>query len=651
MSLTDGSVRTLCLAKRLVALLLLTAIPGIAAAGTAADLPAITPDANAKRSAIPEIYTWDLDPLFASDDAWDAARMKLLAEIPSLAQYDGNLADPVALAACLDLYFRLHLEANFVTLYASLRQSTALSDETANAMVQRSLAAMDELMSAAAFIRREILTLPGESLATAYASEPGLAEYRPYIENLRRRAGRLLSPDAERVLALLGDNLWAEIDLNEIPSPLEDAFSALLTDIPWPEITDEQGQSVQLTLSNYPRFRASANREVRSAAVAAMFGTLRQYQHVLAATLAGQFQLDVDFARARGYDTAVEAYLDKDGLTTAVYDNLVSTINANLPLLHRYVELRKQLLGLDDVHIYDLYIPLAEGVDTEVSFAEARDIIITALEPLGEDYGKALAEGLDPANGWMDLYPHKDKRSGAFSASVYGPHPYVFMNYQDSTDDMSTRAHEFGHALHSDLAMKSQPYPNFRYAPFLAEIASTCNEALLSDYLVSNTSDPAEKAALLVDRLETIRGTIFRQTMFAEFEQKVHGFVEDGIPVTAALLEETYRDLVQRYYGPGFTVDEDDGMEWAYIPHFYYKYYVYSYATGLASGIAIADRVTTLGDEAAAAFLGMLEGGASKPPLELLAGAGVDLTKPDALEAAMKTFEETLDQVEELMGE
>ncbi|MDX2438822.1 MAG: oligoendopeptidase F [Acidobacteriota bacterium] len=622
-----------------------------AAADPRPELPVVVPDANADRADIPEIYTWDLDPLFASDEDWDAARLKLLAGIPSLGQYEGELADPVALTACLELYFRLHLDANFVTLYANLRQSTALSDGTANAMVQRSLAAMDELMSAAAFIRREVLTLPEESLAAAYASEAALAGYRPYIDNLRRRTNRLLSPDAERALALLGDNLWAEIDLNEIPSPLEDAFGALLTDIPWPQITDEEGEKVQLNLSNYSRYRASTDRNVRRGAVAAMFGTLRQYQHAFAATLAGQFQFDVDLAQARGYDTALEAYLDKDGLTPAVYKNLVSTINANLPLLHRYVELRKKALGLEEIHIYDLYIPLAEGVDTEVSFAEAREIIVTALEPLGEAYGEALAEGLDPANGWMDLYPHKDKRSGAFSASVYGPHPYVFMNYQDSTDDMSTLAHEFGHALHSDLAMKNQPYPSFRYVPFLAEIASTCNEALLSDYLVTNAADPAEKASLLVDRLETIRGTIFRQTMFAEFELEVHALVEEGTPVTAALLETTYRDLVQRYYGPGFTVDADDGMEWAYIPHFYYKYYVYSYATGLASGIAIADRVKTLGEPAAAAYLKMLEGGASEPPLELLAGAGVDLTKPDALNAAMKTFEETLDQVEQLIGE
>jgi oligoendopeptidase F len=633
----------------LVTVPMLTAIPNGMAADFTADPLAFTPDSNAPRSTIPEVFKWNLAPLFPSDEAWDEARQKLLKDIPGLEAYDGKLAEPAALRACLELYFRLHSDGNFVTLYANLRQSTAQSDETANAMVQRSLAAMDELMQAAAFIRREVLALSTESLEKAYTAEPRLAEYRSYLDNLRRRANRLLSPEAERVLSLLGDNLWAEIDLNEIPSPLESTFGALLTDIPWPEITDEQGEKVRLNLANYGRYRASADREVRRGAVAALFGTLRQYQHALAATLAGQFQFDVDLARARRYDTALEAYLDKDDIDIAVYDNLVSTINANLPLLHRYVELRKKALGLEEIHLYDLYIPIVEGVAVEVPFAEARTNIIAALEPLGANYGAALAVGLDPANGWMDLYPHRDKGSGAFSASVYGPHPYVFMNYQDSLDDMSTLAHEFGHALHSDLAMKTQPYAGFRYVPFLAEVASTCNESLLSEYLVSKATDPAEKAYLLVERLETIRGTIFRQTMFAEFESRVHGFVEDGSPVTAALLDKTYSELVQRYYGPGYTLDDNDGMEWAYIPHFYYKYYVYSYATGLSSGIAIADRVKALGEPAAEAFLAMLAGGASAPPLELLAGAGVDLTKPDALDAAMKTFEETLDEVEKLL--
>lgn len=622
----------------------------LAATAAAAGLPAYTPDANAPRDAVPEVYRWDLSPLLPSDEAFEKARATLLAELPKLAGFDGTLSDPKSLAACLDLYFRLHRDANALTLYANLRQSTALSDDRAGAMVQQSLAAMDELMRGAAFIRREALALPPAALAAAFAAEPDLASSRAYLDNLRRRSGRLLSPDAERALSLLGDNLWAEIDLNEIPSPLEDTFGALLTDIPWPTVRDEQGREVQLTLSNYTLYRQSPDRAVRRAAVAGLFGSLRQYQHALAATLAGQVKLDVAYARARGYDTAIAAYMDKDDIDVAVYDNLVRTVNANLPLLHRYVELRKKVLGLADLHLYDLYIPLVPGVEAKIPFAEARTLIQDGLQPLGPEYGAVLAEGLDPDSGWLDLYPHRDKRSGAFSSSVHGPHPYVFMNYQESLDDMSTLAHEYGHALHSHLAMKAQSYPNFRYPPFLAEVASTCNEMLLSDHMVARATDPAQRAYLLVNRLEDIRTTIFRQTMFAEFERTVHQLAEAGTPLTASLLEQTYLEIVKRYYGPAYTVGPDDGLEWAYIPHFYYKYYVYSYATGLASGIAIADRVREQGKPAVDAYLGMLSGGSSEPPLVLLRKAGVDLTTAAPIESAMRAFERTLDEVEKLLA-
>jgi oligoendopeptidase F len=286
----------------------------------------------------------------------------------------------------------------------------------------------------------------------------------------------------------------------------------------------------------------------------------------------------------------------------------------------------------------------------DVPYIDATRILPAALEPLGDEYVQLLVEGLNPENGWIDVYPCKNKRSGAFSASVYGRNPYVLMNYQNTLDNMSTLAHEYGHALHSYLAMKNQPYQNFRYVPFLAEVASTCNEALLSDYLVDNAMSEEDKIGILAAQLETMRTTIYRQTLFSEFERTVHGYVEEGRPITAELLDDTYRGLVERYYGPGFTVDENDGMEWAYIPHFYFKYYVYSYATGLCSGIAIAERVKNLGDEAVEDYLGMLKGGCSKPPLELLNGAGVDLTKPDAIEAALKRFDRTVTDLAALLN-
>jgi len=285
-----------------------------------------------------------------------------------------------------------------------------------------------------------------------------------------------------------------------------------------------------------------------------------------------------------------------------------------------------------------------------VTFDQAREGLMVGLQPLGPEIMKVLEHGMEPANGWIDVYPNAQKRSGAFSASVYGRHPYVLMNYQDSQDDMSTLAHEYGHALHSHLAMEAQPYSSYRYVPFLAEVASTCMEALLSDYLVANAQTDEERAYLLADRMENIRQTIYRQALFAEFEMTVHGFVEEGTPVTASLLDETYAGLVKKYYGPDYTLDPDDGMEWAYVPHFYYKYYVFTYATGLSSGIAIADNLRgENADETQAGLVAMLAGGASEPPLDLLRKAGVDLTKPDAIEAALQVFADTVAEVEKLI--
>jgi oligoendopeptidase F len=625
--------------------LLLFALP--AGAG---DLPKYEPDANHSRDQVPDAYKWDLSPLFPSDAACDEAMEQLRGRIPELASYKGKLSDPAALKKCLDLYFDLHDRTSHVQQYANLALNTELTNEDFQARKQLSLSLMDEVMAAAGFIRGEILAMDDESMTKAYKDKNGPAQYKDYMDNLRRRKSRVLTPEAERILAMAGDNLWAEIDLNEIPSPIETAFGAILSDIAWPMVHDADGNEVQLTLANYGRFRRSSKREVRAEAVTDFFATLRQFQHAFAATLGGQFKLDVMYARARHYDTALEAYMDKDNLDTAVHDNLIKTVNANLKPLHRYVELRKKVMGLDDLHIYDLYVPMVAAAEMDVPFADAQRMITEALKPLGKDYGKLLKKGLDPKTGWLDLYPSNDKRSGAFSASVYGRPPYVFMNYQNSLDDMSTLAHEYGHALHSYLAMSNQPYHNYRYVAFLAEIASTCDEALLSDYLIAHAKSKEAKAGLLAAELETIRTTIYRQTLFSEFERMAHGYVEEGTPITASLLNKTYGDLIKRYYGPGFTMDLDDDMEWAYIPHFYYKYYVYSYATGLCSGIAIAELVKEKGDEAAENFLGMLKGGCSDAPLELLRGAGVDLTKPDAIESALKRFDRRITELADLLG-
>jgi oligoendopeptidase F len=351
-------------------------------------------------------------------------------------------------------------------------------------------------------------------------------------------------------------------------------------------------------------------------------------------------------ARARGYDTALDAYLDKDDLDPQVYRNLIAAIHDNLKPLHDYVALRRRVMGLPDIHIYDLYTPLVPGVTMDIPYDEARTILPEALAPLGDDYVSILRQGLDLENGWIDLYPNRNKESGAFSSSVYRIHPFVKMNYQDEYEDLSTLAHEMGHALHSWMSSRRQPLVTASYAIFIAEIASTVNEKLLSDYMLARVGSDDERLYLLNRLLESLRVTIYRQTLFAEFELLAHSAAEQGIPITADFLNDTYRRLLARYYGPDLTIDPGDAVEWAYIPHFFYKYYVYAYATGMSAGVALAERVQS-GDPAMRdAFLGMLQAGSSKPPLAILRDAGVDLAKPEAVVAAARLMERTIQEMQ-----
>ena len=618
-------------------------------AGGLQDLPAWQPDANAKRSAIPDVYKWQLDVLVADDEAWEIEAGDAAGRLEALGALRAGLDSPEGLAKYLEAYFAADELINRLTLYANLRRDTDTVNQAVIARHQRALTMTNDLMGEGPALRQAILSLDAEALEKAYAAEPALATFRPFIDQLRRRADHVLGPEGEKVLALAGDNLWAQIDLNELPSPSENAFSSLVSEMDLPEVMDEKGETVQLSFSNYGLLRGSSNREVRRQAVAGMFETLKGYENTFAATLGGQAAFDVFLGRARGYDSALEAYLDKDDIDPAVYRNLIETVRANAPLLHRYITMRKQVMQVEQVHLYDLYVPLAESTSAEITYSEGAAHILEALRPLGKTYIDRLAQGLDPASGWIDVYPSKNKDSGAFSASGYGVRPFVKMNFQNRYDDVSTLAHEFGHALHSDFSMKAQGYQTWRYPPFLAEIASTCNEMLLSHYMVEQAASDAERAWLLSELVETIRTTIFRQAMFADFELQVHELVEAGKPVTAEALNGIYRELVETYYGPDYTIDENDAIEWAYIPHFYFKYYVFTYATGLTSGIAIAERIRSGVPGAQEAYLGMLRGGCSRPPLDMLRDAGVDLSKPDPIEAAMAVFERTLGQLEVLL--
>ncbi|MFH1277991.1 MAG: M3 family oligoendopeptidase, partial [Candidatus Eisenbacteria bacterium] len=548
-------------------------------------VPALTPDANMSRDEIPDLYKWDLSPLIGGDGAFEGDLAKVNGMRDRLGGYRGALGSPAKLRECLDLYFETRLATNRLTLYAGLRFDSHQTSTDLQAMNDRALAAMNALMAEASFIRLEILALGDGAMEKAYRTEPALADYRPYIDEIRRRQGRVLGAEAERVLSLAGDNQWAEIDLNELPSDHEKTFGAMLSDLPLPAITDEKGEEVRLTFSNYGRYRRSADRRVRRDAVEGVFGALRDHQHVLAATMAGQANFSVFLARSRGYETALDAYLDMENIDPAVYRNLIDAVRANLGPLHRYVDLRKKIMGIDDLHVYDLYTPLVSSVEAAYTYDDAMRILPEALAPLGEEYGRVLREGMDTGNGWIDLYPHLGKESGAFSANLYGVHPYVKMNYFDDTDGLFTLAHEYGHALHTHLSSTHQPYVTADYASFIAEVASTCDEMLLTDYMIARAKTKEEKLSILNELLESIRTTIYRQTLFAEFELAFHTAAEAGTPLTADLLDRMYADLIRVYYGDSFAIGENDGMEWSYIGHFYYKFYMYTYATGLSSGI------------------------------------------------------------------
>jgi oligoendopeptidase F len=630
----------------LIALLAIgAAAPGPKTAGAPASARFV-PDANLERSAIPDQYKWKLDALFASDAAFEQGLVDAAAARRRLASYSGRLEDPAALRACLDLYFDTRLLTNRLSLYGNLRHVGDQASTPLQALRDKGLTALDDLMGVASFIRQQVLAVPEATLAAAYAKEPKLAQYRPYIDEMRRRRSRVLDAEAERVLSLAGDNLWAEIDLNEIPSDHEKTHAALLNDLVLPTVRDEGGAEVQLTLSNYGKYRGAAERRVRKEAVEGLFGALAAHRHAFAAALAGQMRLDVFMARARGYDTALDAYLDKDDLDPQVYRNLIAAIHDNLKPLHDYVALRRRVMGLPDIHIYDLYTPLVPGATMDIPYDEARTILPEALAPLGDEYVSILRQGLDLGNGWIDLYPNRNKESGAFSSSVYRIHPFVKMNYQDEYEDLSTLAHEMGHALHSWMSSRRQPLVTASYAIFIAEIASTVNEKLLSDYMLARVGSDDERLYLLNRLLESLRVTIYRQTLFAEFELLAHSAAEQGTPITADFLNDTYRRLLARYYGPDLTIDPDDAVEWAYIPHFFYKYYVYAYATGMSAGVALAERVRS-GDPAMRdAFLGMLQAGSSKPPLAILRDAGVDLTKPEAVVAAARLMERTIQEMQ-----
>ena len=592
-----------------------------------------------KRSQVKVEDTWKVEDMYATVEDWkaDLEEVKKLAD--ELVTYQGRMGESAE-----SLYQALFLDDEIGRIggkafsYASRCSDVDTTNTENQALVMQVRTLFVSLGEKSAFMTPEILAIPEETLEKFYQEKPELEVYRRMLNNILRRKAHMLSAEMEQLLASAGD----------VTGTSDNVFSMFNNaDLVFPEITDENGDKVRLTHGRYVPFLESSDRRVREEAFKAMYSTYKSYRNTLAATYAGKLKAHWFSAKARKYDSCLEAAVDGTNVPANVYINLIEAVHQNLDKMHRYVSLRKKLLGLDELHMYDLYTPLVKEADVKIPFEQAKETVYEALAPLGEEYRAVIKEGFE--NRWIDVYENEGKRSGAYSAGVFGVHPYVLLNHNDTLDNMFTLAHEMGHAMHSYLSNKTQPHVDSHYVIFVAEVASTCNEVLLMEHLLKNTTDKVQRAYLINHFLESFRGTVYRQTMFAEYELLTHQMCERGESLTPDALSSVYYDLNKKYFGDDMVVDEDIAMEWARIPHFYYNFYVYQYATGFSAAVALANRILKEGQPAVDDYLKFLSGGCSKSPIDLLKIAGVDMTTPAAVNSGLEMFGRLLDEMEELM--
>ncbi|WP_019537405.1 oligoendopeptidase F [Paenibacillus ginsengihumi] len=590
----------------------------------------------AKRSEVPAEHRWKLEDLFADQAAWDKEYQETKQALKQLEQFHGKLSDAATIKQCFELEDDISLHTERLYVYANMKHHEDMADPTYQALSDKSIKLSVEANEAMSFISPEILSLPSEKLEQLVA-DPELAFYKRTLDELIRQKQHVLGKSEEALLAQVGN-------LAQAPGTI---FGMLNNaDLKFPKVKNEQGEEVELTHGRYIQFLESRNRDVRREAFKAMYDTYAKQKNTLAATLAANVNKNLFYAKVRKYPSALEMSLFGDNIKKEVYTNLIDTIHEHLPLMHRYMELRRKLLKVDELHMYDLFAPLVEEFDMNISYEEAKKTVTDSLKPLGEDYLKVLQEGFD--NGWIDIYENEGKRSGAYSWGAYGTHPYVLLNHKDNLNSMFTLAHEMGHALHSYLSDTNQPYRYAQYTIFLAEVASTLNEALLMDYMLNKSSDTKEKMYLLTYYMDQFRTTVFRQTMFAEFEKIVHEKAEQGESLTPQLLSQIYYDLNKLYYGDKMVVDQDIEMEWARIPHFYNSFYVYKYATGFSAATSFAKQILEEGQPAVDRYLGFLKSGGSDYSINILKRAGVDMSSPEPIRQAMSVFKDLLEQMEAL---
>lgn len=589
-----------------------------------------------KRSEIPAQHRWKLEDLFASQAEWDGEYELAKAKIKEIGQYRGKLNDPATIRACFELEDDLSIHIERLYVYAHMRHHEDTTVPEYQALSEKAKRLSVEAGEALSFIAPEILNLPEERLKEL-ESHPELEPYRFTISELIRQKAHVLSLEEEALLAQVGN-------LSQAPSTIFGMINN--ADMKFPKIRDENGEEKELTHGNYIQFLESRDRDVRKRAFQAMYDTYAKQKNTLASTLNANITKNLFYAKVRKYPSALEMSLFADNIPVEVYTNLIDTIHEHLPLLHRYLDLRKRLLQVDELHMYDLFAPLVEEVDIKIDYEQAKQTVKESLMPLGEEYVSILQEGFD--GGWIDVYENAGKRSGAYSWGAYGTHPYVLLNHKDNLNSMFTLTHEMGHAIHSYLSDRELPYRDAQYTIFLAEVASTLNEALLMDYLLKKTDDPKDKLYLLSYYADQFRTTVFRQTMFAEFEKIIHERAEAGESLTPQDFSQIYYDLNVKYHGKNMVVDQDIEMEWARIPHFYSSFYVYKYATGFSAATSFAKQILEQGDPAVERYLGFLKSGGSDYSINILRRAGVDMSSPEPIRQAMSVFEQVLDQMEEL---
>ena len=584
-------------------------------------------------------YKWKLEDIYANDSEWEEDFKKVRQLSGAMAVYKGKIAgDMNKLVECLKLTDDMLSLNDKVFVYAKMRRDENNAESKYQALTDRARSLSTEVYASVSFIVPEIISIDEELLKKSLDEVKGFSLYKKYISELLRQKQHILSDREEELLALSA----------EISQASSDIFTMFNNaDIRFAFIKDENGEEVEVTKGRYSKFLESRDRRVREDAFHSLYHSYSAMKNTLAASLNNNMKSNRFYATVRKYDSSLSASLDDDNVPTAVYDNLIETVNKNLHLLHRYLKLRKKALKLDELHMYDLYVPIVEEPPKQIPYEESLNMVAKGLAPMG---GKYL-EDLDAAfkSGWIDVYENQGKTSGAYSWGTHLTHPYVLLNYQSTINDVFTLAHEMGHAMHSYYTNKTQPYIYSEYKIFVAEVASTVNESLLIHYMLQNTSDKRERAYLLNHYLEEFRGTLFRQTMFAEFEKITHNMIERGEALTSQEFCKIYRGLNEKYFGPEVVIDHEIDMEWARIPHFYSSFYVYKYATGLSAAASLSQQILKEGMPAVERYTNFLKSGGSDYPLELLKKAGVDLSKPKPVEDALKVFESILNELEEMI--